>query len=262
MTAILHPVADGLGIGSLQVVGDDGTMARFAALTPIVGDDRYVTLSGEQASGFDTRLQSRTPIALGDGTLRARFARLSGTGGIQVAMSLWRTNPATVSNGDDLIASVQNVGIWHDDFREYALQLLGRNVDQLARYMGDIWIRTIVVAAVGGAAVPTLGIASMWLEVPDAVEGRSFQDPAQVPPPENKLVTVRLFFGRSGVAKSVAGEWYDENGSSFERDRSSLPLGADGEYQESRAVLGWTNSALLPVQIADAVAVSDQMVVG
>lgn len=238
---ILHPVGDGFSLGTLQIVGGNGDgVTRFEVLSPSRDDDaNYVAIEFGQALGFDTFMQARAPIALGDGVMRGRFAVLEGNGGVELAVSLWRANPATQSDPDALIARTNNFTIWHTDFQEYALPLLGRACDEVAAFMGDLWLRVVVINAPGGVQMPTLGIGSIWLEVPEAADGISFVDPNVTPPPEATLVTVSMFSGRSAQAKSVAGEWRDASDAPFEHDKHGLPLGSDGELQAPRQVNGW-----------------------
>lgn len=237
---ILHPVGDSFSLGNVQVVGGNGDgVTRFEVLSPSREDaSNYVSLTFMQAVGFDTVLQARGPIAFGDGVLRGRFAVLAGNGGIELAISLWAANPMRQNDDTYLIAATQNFTIWHTDFQEYALPLIGKACDQVASYMGSLWLRTIIVNAPGGVQMPTLGIGALWVEVPTAYE-RSIQSPDSSPPTENTLVTVRTEAGRSAQARLVNGEWYDISGLPFERDKHDLPFGADGNSQAPRQVNGW-----------------------
>lgn len=238
---ILHPVGDGFSLGTLQIVGGNGDgVTRFEVLSPSRDDDsNYVSIAFGQALGFDTFMQARAPIALGDGVMRGRFAVLEGNGGVELAVSLWRANPARQSNPDALIARTKNFTIWHADFQEYAIPLLGQACDAVAAFMGGLWMRLVVVNAPGGVQMPTLGIGSLWVETPDAADAIVFQDPTASPPPVNTLVAVRTFSGRSDTAKLVNGEWYDASNQPFEKESSALPNGSDGLEQPSRAVNGW-----------------------
>lgn len=237
---ILHPVGDGFSLGAVQVVGGNGDgVTRFEVLSPSADDaSNYVALTFAQGIGFDTIMQARGPIALGDGVLRGRFAVLTGNGGVELAVSLWAANPMRASDASRLIAETQNFTVWRTEFQEYALPLLGRACDRVAKYMGDLWLRVVVVNAPGGVQVPTLGIGSLWVEVPDASLA-VFSDPVTNPPPENTLVTVRTFSGRTMQAKRVGGEWLDSANEPVEIDKHSLALGADGNIQASRSVNGW-----------------------
>lgn len=237
---ILHPVGDGFSLGTVQVVGGNGDgVTRFDVLSPSREDaSNYVAMTFMQGVGFDTVLQARGPIALGDGVLRGRFAVLAGNGGIELAVSLWAANPMRENDASKLIASTQNFTVWHTSFEEYALPLLGRACDQVAQYMGNLWLRTVIVNAPGGVQMPTLGIGSLWVEVPDASR-LTFSDPTSNPPPEDTLVTVRTFSGRTVQAKRVGGEWRDNANAPVEINKHALAPGTDGEIQASRGVNGW-----------------------
>jgi hypothetical protein len=238
---ILHPVGDGFSLGNMQVVGGNGDgVTRFEVLSPSREDaSNYVSLTFAQAVGFDTMLQARSPIAFGDGVLRGRFAVLSGNGGIELAVSLWAANPMRQNDDTYLIASTRNFTIWHTNFQEYALPLIATASDMVARFMGDLWLRTVVVNAPGGFQMPKLGVGSLWIEVPKAADAISFQNPTSSPPPVNTLVTVSTFSRRTAQAKLVNGEWYDASDQPFGADSSALPNGSDGLEQPSRAVKNW-----------------------
>lgn len=241
---VLHPVGDGFALGSIQVVGGNGDgVSRFEVLSPFREDSaNYVSLAFAQSVGFDTILQARNPIAFGDGVLRGRFAVLNGNGGnggIELAVSLWAANPVRQNDDTYLIASTRNFTVWHADFQEYALPLIGVACDMVAGFMGNLWLRTVIVNAPGGIRMPTLGVGALWLEVPDAADSITFQHPTFSPPPVNTLVTVSTFSGRAAEAKLVNGEWYDASNQPFEADSSALPNGSDGVEQPSRAVKGW-----------------------
>jgi hypothetical protein len=238
MPSLLHPVGDGASVGDIAIVGSNG-VERFVALTPLVGDSYSISIEAHQSNGFDVQMQSRSPIALGDGVMRGRFARVAGDGGIELAVSLWREDPHKALDANSLIAYTNNFTVWHDDWQEFSIQLLGRQCDGVAAYMGNLWIRVLVASAIDGTGVPTLGVSALWLEVPDPADSVVFNDVVANPPPPETLVTIRTFTGRSGVAKQVAGEWKDASGQPFEADSSSLPIGSDGLRQPSRAVDGW-----------------------
>lgn len=238
MADLLHPVADGGSIGSLQVVGNGGNVERHSVLAAFLGDERYVSLVAEQGHGLDQCIEARGPIAFGDGVIRGRFARLAGDGGIELAVMVWGENPRYAKTGARLIAQTRNFTIWHSDWQEYALALVGRQSDWLALYMGNLWIRVVVVSPVGGLSLPTLGVSALWLEVPQT-NPLAFSHPTTVPPPEDTFVTVRTFTGRIAIAKYVSGEWWVDFDQPFEIDKHSLPYGVDGRLQQSRAVNGW-----------------------
>lgn len=234
MASLLHPVGDGIAIGNVAVVGG---VERFAVLSPAL--DGNVTVEANQAAGFDTVVQARGPIALGDGALRGRFARIAGDGGVEVSVGLWRSDPRRATSAPDLIAETKNFTVWDEGWQEYSLPIIGRECDQVAEFMGDLWIRTTVVNAISGTSLPTLGIEALWVEVPDAADGVTFQNPTANPPPADTLVTVRTFSGRSASAKNVGGEWFDASDQPFEAASNSLPRGLDGRIQAPRAVNGW-----------------------
>lgn len=237
---ILHPVGDGFSLGTLQIVGGNGDgVTRFDVLSPSRDDtSNYVAIEFGQALGFDTKLQARHAIQLGDGVMRGTFAVLAGNGGIELAVSLWAADPTKQFDDTYLVARTNNFTIWHGDFQEYSKQLIATASDMVAAFMGDLWLRVIVVNAPGGVQMPTLGIGSIWLEVPPSADAIAFQDPS-TPPTENVLVTVRTFAGRSAQAKLVGGEWYDASDQPFERSKHSLTPYADGTYQAPREVNGW-----------------------
>ncbi len=265
MADLLHPVGDGFAIGSVAVVGSADGVSRFTVLTLPSGDGAYVSVNGCQGVGFDTVMQARGPISFGEGVMRGRFARLSGDGGVELSASLWRSNPAKVSDATSLISYTKNFTVWHNDFQEYSIQLIGREVDDVARYMGNLWIRVVVVSAPGGKQVPTLGVSALWVEVPKAND-RSFTHPRTTAPPNNALVSARTFSGRAATARYLKGEWYGEDGSQFEIDKHSLPLGADGNIQAPRSVNGWNHlingSVTYGPLVQDTVTVLDAITVG
>lgn len=237
MADLLHPVGDGAGVGDIQIVGPDG-VERYPALTPLQGDDFHVSIVAEQGHVIDQQMQRRGPIAFGNAVIRGRFARVAGDGGIELAVGLWGQDPRKAMDADLLIAQSGNFQVWQEEWAEYAIPLVGRQADAIAERMGDLWIRCVVINAVDGAAIPTVGVSALWLEVPTAAE-IAFQDQVATPPPADTLVAVRTFSGRSGTAKKVNGEWLDESDQPFEVDSRSLPLGDDGKPQASRAVNGW-----------------------
>lgn len=235
---ILYPVGDGFSLGNLQVVGGNGDgVTRFEVLSPARDDSsNYVSMTFMQGVGFDTVLQGRSPITFGDGVLRGRFAVLAGNGGVELAVSLWGANPMRQSDDTYLIAQTQNFTIWPTGFQEYALPLIATACDMVAGFMGNLWLRTVIVNAPGGVQMPTLGIGALWVEVPDAADRIAFQSNT---PTENTLVTVRTFAGRAAPARLINGEWYDALGQPFERDKHDLAFGADGKSQAPRQVNGW-----------------------
>jgi len=238
MTKLLHPVGDGAGFGDIQIVGSDG-VERFSVLTPILDDDFHVAITAEQGRVIDQKMQRRGPIAFGDCVVRGRFARVAGDGGIELSIGLWGIDPRSAVSGSGLIAQTNSFQVWQEEWIEHAIPLIGRQADRVASQMGDLWIRVVVINAVDGAEIPTIGVSSLWLEVPDPADDVTFQDPTLSPPPDDTLVAVRTFGGRSGTAKKVDGEWFDEGDQPFEIDSKSLPLGPDGLPQVSRAVNGW-----------------------
>jgi len=241
MSDLLHSVADGGSIGDLRVIGNGGNQDRHAVLATHLGDDRFVSLVAEQGHGFDQAIETRGPIGFGSAAVRGRFARLAGEGGIELAAMVWGEDPRRANNGSKLIAQTRNFTVWHGDWQEYALALIGREADWIARDMGNLWIRVVTVAPVsggGGDLVPTLGVAALWLEVP-SVDSHAFNAFPASQPPENVFVTVCTFSGRVALARYRQGEWYDEAGQNFEVDKHSLPLGPDGRLQASRAVKSW-----------------------
>jgi hypothetical protein len=197
--------------------------------------------------------------------MRGRFARLAGDGGVELGASLWRANPAKVSNATTMIAYTKNFTIWHTEFQEYAIPLIGRAADDVARYMGNLWMRVFVVSAPSGKQVPTLGVSALWLEVPNA-NNRAFTHPRVSLPPNNALVSARTFSGRSATARYLKGEWYAVDGAPFEIDKHSLPLGADGDLQAPRSVNGWNHpvngSVTYGPLIEDTATTLDSIVVG
>lgn len=237
MVDLLHPVGDGAGVGDIQVASFNG-MERYPVLTPLQPDDFHVSMAAEQGSVIDQRVQRRGPIAFGDAVIRGRFARVAGDGGIEISIGLWGSDPRKAMDASDLIAQTRNFQIWQSEWNEYALQLIGREADRVAERMGDLWIRCAVISAIGGVGSQRVGVSALWLEVPTASEV-AFQDPTSSPPPPDTLVTVRTFSGRSGTAKNIGGEWFDESDQPFEIDSHSLPLDANGKLQKPRGVNGW-----------------------
>lgn len=233
---LLVPVGDGFTSGTPYVVGN--AQDRATVLSIVGEDGGYVTLQAVQGALLDQRISLSGPMALGDAVLRVRLARTAGAGGIEVAVSIWGENPQYARDLGKHVASPKNFQVWTSDWLEYAFQLKGRMVDVAAKYMGDLWARIVVVTALsGGGAGATLGISSIWLEVPTTDSG-SFNQLSNTPP-AGVFLSVALESNRVGIAQRIEGEWFDSLGAPFEAHTSALPLGSDGLPQPSRAARGW-----------------------
>lgn len=235
MTQLLHPVADSFTLGNITVVGGQ---ERHEVLRPIISDDRRVEVEAMPGVVFDQRMQAKGPIGVGGSVFRIRLARLAGDAGIQVAASIWRRPPREGPGG--IIASINPIYVWHDDFRDRVVQVIGREADWVAGFMGDLWARVYIINVVDGTGLPTLGVSYLALETPDPFLG-SFTSPNTALPAENVLVTVRTFQGRWYEAKQIGGEWYNSDDSPFEHDKHDLLLGPDGRLQASIQVEGWSS---------------------
>lgn len=234
---LLVPVGDGLTSGAPYIVGNAQDRATVLA---ILGEDGgYVTLSAVQGALLDQRISLSGPMALGDAVLRVRLARTAGAGGVEVSIGVWGENPRSAKDLGKLVAAPKNFQVWTSEWLEYAFQLKGRAVDIAAQNMTDLWMRlTIITALGGGGAGATLGISSVWLEVPTTDSG-SFNQLANANPPAGIFLSAVFESNRVGIARRIDGEWFDSLGAPFEAHTSALPLGSDGLPQPSRAVKGW-----------------------